>query len=201
MTKIKICGRYRREDIGFVNEARPDYAGFVIDFPKSHRSLTPERAYELRLRLLHGIVPVGVFVDEDIDTVADLYFSGVIKVAQLHGGEDEAYMERLRRAAPGLTVWKAYSVKREADLAAAEASPANLVLLDNGQGTGRSFDWSILAAFRRPFILAGGLTPESIPLAVGALHPWGVDLSSGVETNRVKDRDKIMAAVGAVRKE
>ena len=191
MTKIKICGLYRREDIGFVNEARPDYAGFVIDFPKSHRSLTPERAYELRLRLLHGIVPVGVFVDEDIDTVADLYFSGVIKVAQLHGGEDEAYMERLRRAAPGLTVWKAYSVKRE----------ANLVLLDNGQGTGRSFDWSILAAFRRPFILAGGLTPESIPLAVGARHPWGVDLSAGVETNRVKDRDKIMAAVGAVRKE
>ncbi len=201
MTKIKICGLYRPEDVAYVNEARPDFAGFVIDFPRSHRSVSPHVAHELRLRLHHTVTPVGVFVDAPADVIADLYFSGTIKIAQLHGHEDEETIAALRRAAPGLSVWKAFKVRAPEDLARAAASGADLVVLDNGYGTGERFDWSLLRDFRRPYILAGGLTPETIPAALAALHPWGVDVSSGVETDKRKDLTKIMAAVTAARKE
>ena len=201
MTKIKICGLKRPEDIQYVNEAKPDFAGFVIDFPKSHRSVTPRRAHELRQRLSREIAPVGVFVDSPVDTVADLFFSGVIRIAQLHGSEDEDYIAALRRAAPGLTVWRAFRIGAPADLAAAEKSSADLVLLDNGQGTGEAFDWSLIRSVRRDYILAGGLTPENLPAAVKALHPWCVDISSGVETDKRKDKSKILAAVSAARKD
>ncbi len=201
MTKIKICGLCRPEDVAYVNEARPDFAGFVIDFPPSHRSVSPRAAHELRLRLRPSIAPVGVFVDAPVDTVADLYFSGTIKIAQLHGHEDEETIAALRRAAPGLAVWKAFKVRAPEDLARAAASGADLVVLDNGYGTGERFDWSLLKDFRRPYILAGGLTPETIPAALAALRPWGVDVSSGVETDKRKDLTKIMAAVTAARKE
>ena len=201
MTKIKICGLMRPEDIQYVNEAKPDFAGFVIDFPKSRRSVTPRRAHELRQRLSREIAPVGVFVDSPVDTVADLFFSGVIRIAQLHGSEDEDYIAALRRAAPGLTVWRAFRIGAPADLAAAEKSSADLVLLDNGQGTGEAFDWSLIRSVRRDYILAGGLTPENLPTAVKALHPWCVDISSGVETDKRKDKSKILAAVSAARKD
>lgn len=200
MTKIKICGLSRQEDVRFVNDAKPDFAGFVIDFPRSRRSVTPGKAHELRLRLSRGITPVGVFVDCPVDTVADLYFSGTVKIAQLHGSEDEDYIAALRRAAPGCVVWKAFKVREPSDIALAERSGADLVLLDNGQGTGESFDWSLITSAKRDYILAGGLTPESIPAAIRALHPWAVDISSGVETDGVKDAEKIMAAVSAARK-
>ena len=201
MTKIKICGLTRPQDIQYVNEARPDFAGFVIDFPKSHRSVTPARAHELSLRLSRTVTPVGVFVDSAVDTVADLFFTGAIRVAQLHGDEDEAYIAALRRAAPGLTVWKAFQVASPADVAAAERSTADAVVLDSGQGTGRRFDWAILAGVKRPYVLAGGLTPENLPEALARLRPWAVDLSSGVETDKDKDRAKILAAVAAARKD
>ncbi len=201
MTKIKICGLYRPEDVEYVNEALPDYAGFVIDFPKSHRSVTPEKAHELSRRLSREITPVGVFVNEPVDTVADLYFSGTIKIAQLHGDEDEAYIAALRRAAPGLGIWRAFKLSSAADTAAANASTADMVVLDNGQGTGESFDWDIIEGVTRPYILAGGLTPETIPAAIARLRPFGVDISSGVETDRVKDFCKIKAAVRAAGKE
>lgn len=201
MTKIKICGLYRPEDVDYVNQARPDFAGFVVNFPPSHRSVSPHRAHELRLRLHHTIVPVGVFVDAPVDVIADLYFSGTVKIAQLHGHEDEDTIDALRRAAPGLAVWKAFKVRTPEDLERAAASGADLVVLDNGYGTGERFDWSLLKDFRRPYILAGGLTPETIPEALAALRPWGVDVSSGVETDKHKDFAKIMAAVTAARKE
>ena len=70
MTKIKICGLYRPEDVEYVNEAKPDWCGFVIGFPKSHRNLTPDRVRELRRRLAPGVTPVGVFVDSPVETVA-----------------------------------------------------------------------------------------------------------------------------------
>ena len=201
MTKIKICGLYRPEDVEYVNEARPDYAGFVIDFPKSHRSVTPETAHRLSRALSRDITPVGVFVNEPVDAVADLYFSGTIKIAQLHGDEDDDYIAALRRAAPGLNIWQAFRLSSVADTAAANASAADTVVLDNGQGTGESFDWRLISGVTRPYILAGGLTPESIPPAIEKLRPFGVDISSGVETDKLKDREKILAAVRAVRKD
>lgn len=201
MTKIKICGLYRPQDVEYVNRARPDWCGFIIDFPKSHRNVSPEQARELRKNLAPGIIPVGVFVDCPVGTVAALLNDGTVSVAQLHGHEDAGYIAALRKAAPGCTVWKAFKVRAPADLAAANASSADMVLLDNGYGTGEPFDWSLAGGVTRPYILAGGLTPENIPAAVRALHPYGLDISSGVETDKKKDPDKILAAVHAARKE
>ena len=201
MTRIKICGLSRPCDVAFVNEARPDWCGFIIDFPRSHRSVTPREALALRRQLAPGIVPVGVTVDQPVEAVAALLRSGVVAIAQLHGTEDESYLAALRTLAPGHPLWKAFTLRTPDDLTAALASGADMILLDSSKGTGQTFDWSLLRGVARPFLLAGGLTPENIPRAVREVHPWGVDLSSGVETDRRKDRDKILAAVAAARKE
>ena len=201
MTKIKICGLFRSCDIDFVNEAKPDWCGFIINFPKSHRNVTPDQVRALRARLDSAVAPVGVFVDQPAETVAALLNDGTISAAQLHGHEDSAYIASLRTLAPGHPVWKAFKIRAAADLEQALASPADLVLLDSGQGSGQTFDWSLAAGVERPFLLAGGLTPGNIAQAVAAVHPYGLDLSSGVETDRVKDREKILAAVAAARKD
>ena len=201
MTRIKICGLTRPEDVRYVNTAKPDWCGFILNFPSSRRNVTPEQARALRAGLDPDIRPVGVFVDRPVEEVAALLNSGVISVAQLHGREDNAYISVLRTLAPGCVVWRAFQLRYQADLAAADASGADLVLLDNGRGTGQTFDWSLAGSVHRPFLLAGGLTPESIPRAVAALRPYGLDLSSGVETDGVKDPAKIQAAVTAAREE
>lgn len=201
MTKIKICGLFHSRDITYVNEARPDWCGFIINFPKSHRNVTPDRVRALRAELDPAVRPVGVFVDQPAETVAALLKDGTISVAQLHGREDEAYLAALRKLAPGCEIWKAFKIRSAEDLEAANASTADLVILDNGYGTGQTFDWSLAGGVRRPFLLAGGLNPENIPTAIAALHPYGLDLSSGVETDKCKDREKILAAVAAARKE
>lgn len=200
MTKIKICGLSRPQDIDYVNEARPDWCGFIINFPKSHRNVTPEQVRTLRAGLAPSVLPVGVFVDRPAEEIAQLLKDGTISVAQLHGHEGPEDIAALRALAPGCQIWKAFKVRSAADLEEALASPADLVLLDNGQGTGQTFDWSLVTGVKRPFLLAGGLTPDNIPQAIEAVHPYGLDLSSGVETDKVKDREKILAAVAAARK-
>ena len=199
MAKIKICGLYRNEDIEYVNKAKPDYCGFIVDFPKSHRNVSPERLKELAAGVSGDIKRVGVFVDEAPETVARLLADGVIDIAQLHGHEDEAYISLLRQRVPGCIIWKAFKVREAGDLAAAQSSTADMVLLDNGYGTGKCFDWTLAQKFDREFILAGGLTPENIPEALVAMKPYAVDISSGVETDKIKDRSKMLAAVSAVR--
>jgi phosphoribosylanthranilate isomerase len=199
MTKIKLCGLYRPEDITAVNNARPDYCGFIINFPKSHRHVTPEQVRALRADLDPAVTPVGVFVNQPVETVAALQNDGTITVAQLHGQEDESYIAALRAATGGKPVWKAFKIRSEADLAAANASSADMVILDNGYGTGQTFDWSLAGGITRPYFLAGGLTPENIPAAIAQLDPTGLDLSSGVETDKKKDPEKMLAAVRAAR--
>lgn len=201
MTRIKICGLHRPCDIDYVNLAKPDWCGFIVNFPKSHRSLTSDQVRELRKNLDESITPVGVFVDQPVEDVAALLHDGVISIAQLHGHEDPAHITALRAAVPGCTIWKAFKIRIPADLAAASASPADLVILDNGYGTGARFDWTLAGGIERPYLLAGGLTPENIPDAIARLHPYGLDLSSGVETEKKKDFDKILAAVTAARKD
>ena len=200
MTKIKICGLTRTEDIDFVNEALPDYAGFILHFPKSRRNITVEKAKELKDHLHMNIKSVCVFVDQPLETVIQAAERIKPDVLQLHGHEDDAYIRRLKDRT-GLIVWKAFRVRETADLEKARESAADLVLLDNGYGTGETFDWSRAEAFEREFILAGGLTPENISEAILRLHPLGVDISSGVETGHFKDREKILAAVRAARGE
>lgn len=196
--KIKICGLSRPEDIDFVNEARPDYCGFVIECPKSRRNVTAVQVRRLRERLEPGILPVGVFVNAPPEQVAELLQDDTLSVAQLHGSEDEAYLQRLHALAGEATLWKAFQVRCRADVMLAVKSNADNILLDSGQGSGLTFDWRLTAGLPRPFFLAGGLTPENIPQAIRQAQPFGVDISSGVESNGWKDRKKILAAVHAV---
>ena len=201
MTRIKICGLSRPQDVAYVNQAKPDWCGFVINFPRSRRSVTPEALRVLRRELDPDVVPVGVFVDRPVEEVTDLLNCGIISIAQLHGHEDEAYVAALRSAAPGKEIWRAFQVCSPGDLERSAAFPADRILLDSGQGTGRTFDWSLLKHFPRPYLLAGGLNPENLPAAIRTLRPYGVDLSSGVETDGFKDFTKIQAAVAAAREE
>lgn len=197
MTRVKMCGLRRAEDIEATNRLMPEYIGFVFA-PASRRFISLEEAAALRQALSPGIRAVGVFVDEDAETVARLLESGVIDIAQLHGNEDEAYIARLK-ARTGKPVIRAFRVKNAEDLRAAEASPADMILLDAGAGDGKTFDWSMLSSVSRPYFLAGGLTPENTAEAVKRYHPFAVDVSSGIETDGFKDCNKMRAFMRAVR--
>ena len=192
--KIKICGLCREQDIDFVNELRPDYIGFVFA-PKSRRYVTPEQAAALRKRLDPGIVSVGVFVNEVPDQAASLLEQGIIGMAQLHGQEDDAYLDRLRQLTDK-PILQAFRIGTLADIEKALQSKADGILLDNGAGgTGESFDWSLLPKIECPWFLAGGLTPENVTEALRRADPYGVDVSSGVETNKIKDYYKIKSFI------
>lgn len=200
MTKIKICGLSRLCDISYVNEAQPDYCGFIINVPKSRRNISVPQLASLRSQLKDTILPVGVFVNEPLSQVAELLNQGLISLAQLHGDEDEAYLQALRQLTSAPII-KAFTLSSPEDAMKANASSADYILADSGAGSGRTFDWSLLKHLRRPYILAGGLTPANIPQAIQKLHPWAIDLSSGVESQGVKDREKIREAVAACRQE
>lgn len=199
MTKIKTCGLTREREIDYVNQYLPDYAGFVLCFPKSRRSLSPERAEQL-IRLLNpGVGAVGVVVDLPLEQAIGLLSRGFLDALQLHGDEDADYIRALK-AATGRQVWKAFQIRSAADLEAAAASPADMVVLDSGQGSGQVFDWSLLRDFGRPYFLAGGLGPGNVVRAVKQLHPYGIDLSSGIETDGVKDKGKLSSVISSVRR-
>ena len=197
--KIKLCGLSQMEDIETVNELKPEYIGFVFA-AKSRRYVTPQTAAELKRRLLPQIQAVGVFVNEDVEMVARLLDNGVINIVQLHGNENENYIRRLKQRADKPIV-KAFRVETASDIAEAERSPADYILLDSGAGTGTVFDWKLLQNIRRPYFLAGGLTPDNVANTVKQLHPFAVDVSSGIETDGAKDKEKMAAFVAAVRKE
>jgi len=198
-TKIKICGLTRLCDADAVNRAQPDYAGFVF-YEKSRRNVSADQARALREAISPAIRTVGVFVNAAPETILPLCRDGIISIVQLHGSEDAPYISALRKTLPGVELWQAFKVRSPGDLAAAARSSADRVLLDNGAGTGERFDWSLLADFPRPFILAGGLNPQNIPDAIHSLHPYAVDVSSGVEVGGLKNDGLIDAAVAATRR-
>lgn len=198
MTRIKCCGMFRPCDIDALNVALPDYCGFVVDYPKSHRSVSVEVACKLRGKLDARIAAVGVFVDMRVEQVARAVSTCQLQGVQLHGSEDESYIAALRELTDAPII-KAFTIRSRDDLMAAKASTADYVLLDNGKGTGEPFDWRLLKGFGRPYFLAGGLTPDTIPHAIRRLNPYALDLSSGLETDGAKDPEKIAVAVRAVR--
>ncbi|MBR6959429.1 MAG: phosphoribosylanthranilate isomerase [Clostridiales bacterium] len=199
MTKIKFCGLTRTGDIEAANELKPDYIGFVF-WSKSKRAVTSGEAKTLKSKLDPSIKAVGVFVDEDMEAVKSLLDGGIIDIAQLHGHEDEDYINGLKKAT-GKPVIKAFRIRSEEDIRKAEASPADLVLLDAGMGDGVTFDWSLIKNTGRPYFLAGGLDPDNAADAVRTLHPYALDVSSGIETDGLKDTNKMAAFAASVRKE
>lgn len=197
MTKIKLCGLSRNCDIDVVNKLKPDFIGFVL-WQKSSRFVTKEKAFELKSLLNPDIKAVGVFVDEKPETVAELLNLGIIDMAQLHGSENEEYIEDLKKLSDKPII-KAFRVKTKQDIIDAQKSSADYVLLDSGAGTGNAFDWDLIQNIKRPYFLAGGLDTCNAETAVKKLKPYAVDVSSGIETNRLKDKDKMTAFVVAVR--
>lgn len=202
MTRIKICGLKRREDISYVNEYRPDYIGFVF-FPKSSRYVTPAKAKELKKILHPDIRSVGVFVDEDIDSILKLCTEHVIDLIQLHGNEDEDDIRRLK-SFTDIPVIKAIRVQNSEQLLAAENLPCDYLLLDTFVkdlygGSGKTFDRTLIPKDYREFFLAGGLNAQNIADAIRECHPYCVDLSSSVEINGYKDADKIKEMIDIVK--
>ena len=198
MTGIKFCGLRREEDILTANELRPDYIGFVFA-EKSRRAVTRETAARLRALLRVDIPAVGVFVDAQPETVAFLLEEGIINLAQLHGREDAEYIARLRDLS-GKPIIQAFRIRSSGDVKRAEKSSADYVLLDAGAGDGKTFEWELAESVARPCFLAGGLTPENAGEAVERLHPFALDVSSGIETDGVKDPEKMRAFMRAVRR-
>ena len=189
--KIKICGLFTKSAVDFVNEAKPDYAGFVLNYPKSHRNISLNEAELLAKRLSSAIKTVGVFVNADIGYIEEAASRGIIDVIQLHGSETAEYIKELKKrvSMPIIRAVKPNGSK-------IEALGADYLLLDSGKGSGKPFDHALIRPeeIEVPFFIAGGITPEAIP-ALAGFKPFGVDISGGVETDGQKDRDKILAAV------
>lgn len=196
MTCVKFCGLSRSEDIAAVNILNPDYAGFVF-WEKSRRYVAPETAKMLSDKLNPDIVPVGVFLDSDLNRIIDIANTGCIRTVQLHGSESEGFV-RETRDATGMPVIRAFRIATRNDLEKAISTEADLMMLDGGIGEGRTFDWSLLEDVKRPYILAGGLNPDNVKEAIERLHPFGVDVSSGIETDGIKDQDKMKRFMEAV---
>lgn len=206
--KIKLCGLKRIEDIEAVNKAKPDYIGFVFA-KKSRRYVSTETAERLKQHLNPDIEAVGVFVNEDIDKVIEQAKKQVIDVIQLHGEEDVAYVKDLKKAVD-VPIIKAISMTKQdarQQINMWEISDVDYLLLDSGDGgTGEQFNYKLLQEIgnlKKPYFLAGGLNPENLENAVQQLQnnqPYALDLSSGIETNGIKDLDKIKKAVEAARR-
>ena len=186
--KIKFCGLFREEDIEYVNKLNPDYIGFV--FAKSKRQITKEKAIGLKNKLKSNIKVVGVFVDEDIEKIIDLLSNGVIDIAQLHGNEREEDIKNIKNKSKKQVI-KAIRVTTSEDIESWKNSCADFLLLDNGQGTGKTFDWNNIKNLNRPFFLAGGLSIDNIKEAIEKVSPMAIDISSGIESNGVKDYEKM----------
>ena len=201
-TKIKLCGMFRQEDIDYTNELLPDYVGFVLNVLKSHRSIDRETAIQLKQRLSKKIKAVGVFVDEKAEICADYANSGIIDLIQLHGEEDAEYIRKLRKLV-SVPIIKAVKVKSAKDIERVKNSGADYILLDGGTGSGKRFDYDLLekAEISQQFFLAGGLDTENVKEAIEKFHPFAVDVSSALETNGMKDKNKMTAFMRAVRKE
>lgn len=197
MMKIKICGLTRPEDIACVNRLQPDYIGFVF-WPRSRRFVDRQRAAQLKTQLSSAIQAVGVFVDTPLEEVAGLLAEGTIDIAQLHGEESEENIRYLQ-AATGKPVIKAVKVHGRQDVEAWLDSEAEYLLFDSGMGSGQTFDWSLLEGVKRPYFLAGGLGPDNLEQVLNHGGPYGVDLSSSVETDGRKDPEKIRRVIELVR--
>lgn len=228
MTRIKLCGLTRIQDIEIANKLKPEYIGFIF-WGRSSRNVSAIQAARLKGKLDPEIKAVGVFVNAPAEQVISYYNVGIIDIAQLHGNENEEYIKKLHDA--GLTVIKAFKMKKTGEninlagngnietpekptgnaitetygkstddvITEAVKSSADYIMFDPGKGEGATFNWQLIKGIKREFFLAGGLTPENIEKAVETVQPFAVDVSSGIETNGHKDPDKMSAFVKSTR--
>jgi len=189
------------QDIEYVNEALPDYIGFV--FTKSRRQINPEAAVQLKSALDSRIKAVGVFVNESAAMIANICSRGIIDIIQLHGDEDEDYISTLIQKV-STPIIKAIRVKDADSLNTARQLACDFLLLDAYSdkgygGTGKTFNWELAKSVDKPFFLAGGIHFENAKISIEKAHPYCLDVSSGVETNGLKNRNKIKQIVNLVR--
>ena len=196
MTKIKLCGIKSEDDIKVINEVLPDYIGFVFA-GKSKRYISFNTANTLKSKLDNRVKAVGVFVNEDIENIAYLVKNKIIDIVQLHGNEDESYINILKTKI-NVPIIYAYQIKSKADIKSAK-NDTDFILLDAGAGCGETFDEALLEDFDNEYFLAGGLSIDNIKEKIIKLHPFGVDVSSGIETEGKKDAAKIRKFVSLVR--
>ena len=221
--KIKMCGISKVETIPAIVDAKPDYMGLV--FAPSKRQVTVDQAKTL-VEELHKqyanrynrdaeqysnqtliyqefIKTVGIFVNETLDNLVTIATEVNLDAVQLHGDEDEAFIQSLKERT-NVEVWKAVQIRSAADAEAWIDSSADMILFDayhkdERGGTGEVFDWSSLDEFERPFMLAGGIDSTNVARAIRTVRPYGIDISSGIETEGVKDDEKIKAFTNIVR--
>ena len=201
MPGIKICGLTRPEDIRTVNRFLPDFIGFV--FAPSRRQIEADTASMLKSGLDPSIRSVGVFVNEDISRMEELCRRGIIDLIQLHGDEDECYIQSLR-SVTDLPIIKAVRVSVREDIIKASQLSADFLLLDTYVkgicgGSGKQFGWDLIPPLRQPWFLAGGLNLQNLPRAL-KLPAYCLDLSSSLETDGKKDEEKIRSVMELIRK-
>lgn len=214
MQKIKLCGMMKPYDIEYANRVKPDFVGFI--FANTRRKISSAQAKQFREALDAEIPAVGVFVNEDISVITSLVQNGCIDLIQLHGEEDADYIRRLREVCD-VPVIKAVKVQTVEQIRQAAALPVDYLLLDTYRkgvlgGTGEAFDWELLREakaaagdtaegelFGKPYFLAGGLHAGNLREAA-ALGSYGLDVSSGIETDGSKDFTKMVKVMELVRK-
>ena len=202
MTKIKICGIRRIEDALYLNECIPDYAGFILSKP-FWRCISYEQLGEICKTLSKDIKRVGVFVNEEIDYI--LKYASLLDVIQLHGDENSDYISKLSDRTD-CEIWKAVRVKTSDDIEEACDTLADKVLIDSFSkttygGSGKVANWDLIrnAKITKPFFLAGGISIDNCIDAIGKLKPFGIDVSSSVETDKLKDKNKIIELITKIR--
>ena len=214
MQKIKLCGMMKPCDIEYANRVKPDFVGFI--FANTRRKISAAQAKQFREALDAEIPAVGVFVNEDIPVIASLVQDGCIDMIQLHGEEDADYIRCLREVCD-VPVIKAVKVQTVEQIRKAAGLPVDYLLLDTYRegvlgGTGEAFDWELLREakaaagdaaegelFGKPYFLAGGLHAGNLREAA-ALGSYGLDISSGIETDGSKDFTKMVEVMELVRK-
>lgn len=192
MTKIKLCGMMRPQDIVYANEARPDYVGFILT-AGFRRSVTKDEACRMKALLDPAIRAVGVFVNDTAENIQAFLQAGIIDLVQLHGCESPAFCKQI--PAPVIKYFSPEAFEQTGQY------DTDYFLFDSGTGTGKTFDWSEIPKTDTPFFLAGGLNAQNIQSAVKQISPFAVDLSSAVETNGYKDKEKMINIVRSIRYE
>ena len=196
--KVKMCGMRRKEDIAYANEVKPDAVGYIF-FPKSKRYVTGQQAKEFDQDLDQDILSVGDFVNETIEIVIEIANQVPLDVIQLHGDEDHTYVEQLKQQTDK-EIWKVVRVKDTNDIKEAEKLPVDKLLLDTFTeekdmygGTGKVMKYDLIPkeGIRKPYFIAGGLHSKNIKEITKKVHPYGIDISSGIETDGYKDLKKM----------